>query len=102
MPIAVVSAGAQVPGWIERAPSFHSGGRNRSALGPCGSSPVFPAGGPTRKGRKTPLFEQLEPRRLLRLQFRPGSTYCSVLTSLLHRSDWLGAWLRQTNSSRVC
>ena len=35
VPIAVVSAGAQVPGWIERAPlSIHSGGKNRSARRP--------------------------------------------------------------------
>ena len=63
VPIAVVSAGAQVPGWIERAPVLSTvvgGTGQRSA--DCGSSTRYSSRrSPARKGRKTPLFEQLEP-----------------------------------------
>ena len=62
VPVAVVSAGAQVPGWIERAPVFPQWWEEPVSARPIAvPAPVLQPPAPTRKGRKTPLFEQLEP-----------------------------------------
>lgn len=61
VPIAVISAGVQVPGWMERAPEYPDWWEE-PLRAPVVSLPVVVAlpPVPSRKGRPTPLFEELE------------------------------------------
>lgn len=61
VPIAVVSAGVQVAGWVERAPVYPQWWEEPVSAPPIAVPPVLQSLIPTRKGRRTPLFEQLEP-----------------------------------------
>lgn len=62
VPIAVVSAGIQVAGWTERSPVYPQWWEEPVSAPPTAMpAPAFQPPVPARKGRKTPLFEQLEP-----------------------------------------
>lgn len=62
VPIAVVSAGVQVAGWAERSPVYPEWWEEPVNTPPIPvPAPVLQPPAPARKGRRTPLFEQLEP-----------------------------------------
>ena len=62
VPIAVVSAGVQVSGWIERAPVYPGWWEEPVSAPPIAvAAPVVQPPIPARKGRKTPLFDEVEP-----------------------------------------
>src|SRR5262249_31670013 len=62
VPSAVVSAGVQVDGWNERSPVYPQWGEELVAAPQAAvPSPALQPPAPVRKGRRTPLFEQLEP-----------------------------------------
>jgi hypothetical protein len=62
VPIGVVSAGVQVDGWVERSPVYPEWWEEPVSSPPLVvSAPVPQPPAPARKGRKTPLFEHLEP-----------------------------------------
>ena len=62
LPIAVVSAGVQVSGWIECAPVYPGWWEEPVSVPPIAvAAPVVQPPIPARKGRKTPLFDEVEP-----------------------------------------
>jgi hypothetical protein len=62
VPIAVVSAGLQVPGWVERAPVYPGWWEEPASPPPIAvAAPVVQQPVLSRKARKAPLFEHLEP-----------------------------------------
>src|SRR5690606_6106494 len=66
VPIGVVSAGVQVAGWAECSPEYPEWWEEPVSSQPLVvSAPVLQAPAPVRKGRRTPLFEQLEPTPVL-------------------------------------
>ena len=66
VPIGVVSAGVQVAGWAERSPVYPDWWEESVSSQPLVvSAPVLQPPAPVRKGRRPPLFEQLEPAPVL-------------------------------------
>jgi hypothetical protein len=62
VPIAVVSAGVQIAGWAEGSSVYPQWWEEPVSAPPIAvPAPVLQPPVPARKGRKTPLFEQLEP-----------------------------------------
>ena len=62
VPVAVVSAGVQMSGWIERAPVYPQWWKEPVSAPPVGvPAPEVQPPIPARRGRRAPLFEGLEP-----------------------------------------